>query len=449
MRITLFFIVLGFNFQIYSQTAGPIQIIDNSTGSGGAKHIGTADLNNDGLTDIIISRGYNIDDIGIYWNNGLGSFTADILGTVMDPVFTNFGDFDGNGFLDIVVITEPNGELWFYPNTNGSVFGSPVLVDTEATFGKVIEVADFDADADEDMVVIWQHSINFYRNDGNANFTKEPILTTATSPNLLECWDMKIADMDNDGDQDVVTAETIGGVVYENDGTGIFTPHTITGSTMITIATLSIFDADNDNLMDVAFHKSNGKISLFLNGGQLNFTHHSDMFTATQNSIKSIMATDANEDGFQDIYTAFSGDPRVFFNDGNMDFSQELILDPDPNLFVEETQVADITGDSSLEFIWAGAANTLAYQQLENLNIEEAKTFEIKIFPNPVKDQLKIISSTAKEAEIEIYGILGDKLRQEKLQFPIELSLSDFEKGIYFLVIRSEKSEYIEKIIKR
>lgn len=218
---------------------------------------------------------------------------------------------------------------------------------------------------------------------------------------------------------------------------------------MITIATLSIFDADNDNLMDVAFHKSNGKISLFLNGGQLNFTHHSDMFTATQNSIKSIMATDANEDGFQDIYTAFSGDPRVFFNDGNMDFSQELILDPDPNLFVEETQVADITGDSSPEFIWAGAANTLAYQQLENLNIEEAKTFEIKIFPNPVKDQLKIISSTAKEAEIEIYGILGDKLRQEKLQFPIELSLSDFEKGIYFLVIRSEKSEYIEKIIKR
>src|SRR5690606_36946599 len=127
---------------------------------------------------------------------------------------------------------------------------------------------------------------------------------------------------------------------------------------------------------------------------------------------------------------AFSGDPRVFFNDGNMDFSQELILDPDPNLFVEETQVADITGDSSPEFIWAGAANTLAYQQLENLNIEEAKTFEIKIFPKPVIDQLKFISSTAIEAEIEIYGILGDKLRQEKLQFPIELSLSDFEKVI-------------------
>jgi hypothetical protein len=161
------------------------------------------------------------------------------------------------------------------------------------------------------------------------------------------------------------------------------------------------------------------------------------------------MPTDADEDGFQDVYTAFLGNPRVIFNDGNMDFNQELILDTDPNLFVEEICVADITGDSSPEFIWAAAGSTLAYQQLENLNINEAKSFEIKLFPNPVKDKLEITSTSTKEAEIKIYGILGKELMAKQIQIPAVLDLSGFDNGMYFLKIQGENLEHTEKVFKR
>lgn len=448
MKPFLLFILCLLAFSGYGQTAGPINIIDNSSGSAGATHINTADLDNDGLSEIILSQGYNIDNVNIYWNNSSGNFIPLSLGSVMDPVFTATADFNGNGFLDIAVITESSGELFYYPNSGGSS-GNPVSVDSESTFGKSIATGDFDLDGDEDMVAIWQHSINFYRNDGNANFTKEAILTTSSSPNILECWAMASADMDNDGDLDIVTAETLGGVIYENDGNANFSPITFTGSTNITMTNLSILDADNDSFPDVALHASSGKMKLYLNLSQLDFSYHSDLFTATQNSIRSISSVDADLDGDMDIYTAFNGDPRIFFNDGNLGFAQELILDADPNLFVEEVFSANIVGNNHPEFIWGVAAGTLAYQQLEGLGLAENESVEIKFFPNPVKDKLNLVSSSTEKAMMRLYDVSGKRLLAKQIRFPFVLDMSDFASGMYFLEINTGNAQQIKSIIKQ
>lgn len=213
-------------FQADAQFSG-VNIIDDGQLTAGSRYMASADINNNGFNDIITAHGSSLDQIVIYWNSGNVNFTKEVVDNAIDDlVFINFGDFNSNGFKDLLVVTESNSEIFFYENI-AETFQNRVQIGSVQSFGKSIAVEDFDGDGDIDFVVIGQHSIDFYRNDGNANFTMEHILTTATSPNILECWTMVLVDVNGDGIPDVVTGETIGIVAYINDGNANFTPHTI------------------------------------------------------------------------------------------------------------------------------------------------------------------------------------------------------------------------------
>ena len=68
-----------------------------------------------------------------------------------------------------------------------------------------VYVADMDSDGDLDIVsASWQDdTIAWYENDGNANpsFTKHVVATSADG-----AYDVHVADMDSDGDLDIVSA---------------------------------------------------------------------------------------------------------------------------------------------------------------------------------------------------------------------------------------------------
>lgn len=77
---------------------------------------------------------------------------------------------------------------------------------------------------------------------------------------------------------------------------------------------------------------------------------------------------------------------------------------------------------------------------------ENSTNFNVKIYPNPVKSTFTI-TTTEKIISVELYNVLGQKV--QSLSNVAINNIEKFGKGIYFVKIKTEKNEYIEKIIKQ
>ncbi|MGM0636465.1 MAG: T9SS type A sorting domain-containing protein [Bacteroidota bacterium] len=427
------------------------QIIDDSNDTGATTHIASADFNNNSLTDIVVTRAGNKDQIAIYYNNGSAEFTKEIIEPDLnDPVFVNYGDFNQNGFLDLVVTTQTNGNILLYTQTENG-FEDPVLLGTEASFGMSITVHDFDDDGWLDFVVIHQHAIAIYKNNTDNTFTKEALLTTAGSPNILECWDMIKMDVDNDGDMDLVVGETLGVVVYTNDGQGNFTPQTITSPNHNTVTVVQQIDFDNDGLMDLVFLASDSQLHLYQKqtATEVDFIDYDEIAQISSNSVKAMRTLDQNGDDLADVYLAFDGKPRLMLNDNLHDFNQTHILDDNNNLFVQEIHTADLTGNGIDEFIWESAAGTLAYQSNTTLSVTDQQKIALSIYPNPTSNYLNLTTEQEELAEVLIYDMQGKKVYRESLHLPNQIQLAFLPKGNYILKINLKTKTQNFQLIKK
>lgn len=423
-------------------------IIDNSETANGTRHIAKSDLNNDGLIDLIVAQGYQADRIVVYWNMGDGSFSPEIVDTnVSDPVFIACADINGNGFMDILAIEESDGNLYWYANNNG-VFSDPIIIDTEQTFGKKIVAHDFDDNGTQDLVVIWQHSINFYRNAGAANFSKEPILTTESSPNMLECWTLLKSDVNQDGHMDVVTGETIGGVIYTNDGNANFTPETFTLPSHTTISALTEFDANADSFPDFVMQRASGNVSLYTNtnGSSAGFNFESDLFQPVTNSIKEFMTSDFDADGNQDLYTAHQGTPYLYLSGENLDFSENMVVYDDESLFIDRILTADIDNDGNEEIIWSAVTGTLAYHSNGTLDVPALNKNSFEIFPIPATNRIEVRTNNAFTVlDYVLYGMHGKVFITGKILEQEIIDVQQLSDGMYFLEISTNGKKLMTK----
>jgi hypothetical protein len=127
----------------------------------GATNILMADVNGDGKTDFVASRGHGQ---GIVWFEAPGWTPREIHPTLRGPHSLAVGDIDGDGDIDVA------------------------------------------ACAKDDFVAAW------FENDGKGNFTTRRIASNQAA------YDLRLVDMDNDGDLDVLIAgqESRNVVWYEN-----------------------------------------------------------------------------------------------------------------------------------------------------------------------------------------------------------------------------------------
>jgi len=444
MKIKIYFLLFP---SLLLAQFGPPHFIDISENSGGVTKIITADLNNNGLLDIITSRAYQYDNITFYENLGEGNFSAMqfIEGNLDDPITLASGDFNNNGWTDIVTMTQTNGEIFWYPNTNGS-FSERIMIDEGIFFGNGIVAGDFDNNGSIDLVAIGQHSIDLYRNDGNGNFTKEHILTTDTSPNVLECLYIETVDINNNGNLDLVVAETLGGVIYFNDGTGSFTPEVF--STDNFIATLvHTFDANGNGLKDIVLLNTTGALNLYINEGDATMTFSSTLKTGLQN-IKSMQSFDANGNGLMDLFTAVQK-PVLYFNDTELSFTEEYLFIEDSDLFVQQIAIANLDEDQEVEAIWTGLAHSLAYHKNSNLNNENFEKINTIVYPVPFYEELFVSGLGSHKTILKIFTLDGKIVFETKTdENEIVLPLEYLKKGAYLLDIQTTGNREIKRIIK-
>jgi hypothetical protein len=181
---------------------------DIATSADGVRSVFAADMDGDGDMDILSAS--QIDDtIAWYENDGNANptFTAVDVATSADGAFSVFAaDMDGDGDMDIVSASLLDDTIAWYENDgNANPTWTAADIATSADSARSVFAADMDGDGDMDILSASQidKTIAWYENDGNANptWTAADVATSADG-----AFSVFAADMDGDGDMDIVSA---------------------------------------------------------------------------------------------------------------------------------------------------------------------------------------------------------------------------------------------------
>jgi hypothetical protein len=286
-------------------TFGPEIIISNNVND--ASVVYASDIDGDGDNDVL----YGKYDNKIAWKenlDGLGNLGAEqILTTSVNGLRDiKTADIDGDGDLDVLSASENDDKIAWYENTDGvGSFGGQIIISTNVNYPQTIHTSDIDGDGDLDIsTVSSDHVLVWLENtDGQGNFLSEH-LTTLSDYTDYDAFETFPIDIDLDGDIDLITGGIQGSLTwFENmDGQGTFgTEHPIgfgRGGISFKVA-----DMDLDGDLDVVFISS---YDVFWSRNIDGFGLFELSIEYTLNSPDIISTSDIDGDGDQDmIVTSF------------------------------------------------------------------------------------------------------------------------------------------------
>jgi len=267
------------------------------------REICIVDLNNDSHKDIVIAD-YNEDDIIWSQNNGYQNFGyGGIIDFSVDYAsMIVSGDFNNDGFTDI--ISGGSYDIKIHLNNASQTF-TTAQVDRALYTALASCAGDFDNDGDTDIMGGGYLNLNFIRNDGNGLFTTSKVLPSNISMAII---DMHAADLDGDGDTDVVFSADAYGFTglnwIENQGGGTFERRIIYG--LADAEAIYPVDFDFDGDMDVVASSMDGSyVYWFENNGDEVFTQH--LISGNYWYPMDVCAFDYDQDGLMDVVAAYSG----------------------------------------------------------------------------------------------------------------------------------------------
>ena len=348
---------------------------DIDTSADGAHSVVAADMDGDGDLDIV-SASFQDDTIAWYENDGTDnpSWTAANIATTADgAVDVYVADMDGDGDLDIVSASESDDTIAWYEN-DGAANPSWTAADiaTSADGARSVYVADMDGDGDLDIVSAsrWDNTIAWYENDGAANpsWTAADIATSAA-----DARSVYVADMDGDGDLDIVSASYNDDTIawYENDGAAnpSWTAADISTSAD-GAASVYVADMDGDGDLDIVSASiEDDTIAWYENDGAANPSWTAANIATTADAAYSVYVADMDGDGDLDIVSASSSDDTIawYENDGAANPSWTAADISTSADSAASVYVADMDGDGDLDIISASYNDdTIAwYEQTE------------------------------------------------------------------------------------
>ncbi|MBL4594762.1 MAG: VCBS repeat-containing protein, partial [Flavobacteriales bacterium] len=238
-------------------------------------------------------------------------------------------DLDLDGDPDVLSASPGNNMVAWYENLGGGAFGvqQPISRNNE-TFG-VYSVYAKDLDGDGDLDVLsasqWDDKIAWYENLGAGIIdTIQNVITT--SANVARC--VYSVDLDNDGDNDVLSANNGNIAWYENYGAGIFGSLQTLTSGSISGISVHTSDLDNDGDQDVLFASyTNDLIAWVENLGGGNFGGQQTIST-TADYARDVHSVDLDGDGDMDVLSASQYDNKIawYENYGAGIFGGEQII---------------------------------------------------------------------------------------------------------------------------
>jgi len=251
------------------------------------------DVNGDGAIDLIVSD-TTANDASVFINNGDGTFKARVTYDLTAGGDLQIGDFNGDGFNDIIAATASTGVQLLTGKGDGT-FNVAVTIATTGNANRVF-ASDFNRDGKLDFFAgtFADGNGQVALGDGSGGFTLQSVYDTTTGTSVS----FGMVDVNNDGYDDIVASGTTGvGIVASiSDGAGSFTSQT-TSAWAGSSGQLAFGDYDRDGNMDV-YARVAATITLFQGNGAGGFTAVS---TTSATSTGGLAVGDLNGDGVSDF----------------------------------------------------------------------------------------------------------------------------------------------------
>jgi FtsP/CotA-like multicopper oxidase with cupredoxin domain len=334
------------------------------------------DFDGDGDLDLVVA-GYTLPNNALattLFRNDGGTF-VDVGGGLpgVDPASLAWGDYDNDGDLDLLIAGRDTGGVpisRIYRNTGG-VFadigaGLTGVYSSPPTTSHYAAWGDYDNDGDLDLVISGTDGASnpvtlLYRNDGGS------FVAVAAGLQGMKSSAVAWGDYDNDGDLDLAISGLNAGsapttALYRNDG-GAFTP-IAAGFTGLFGGSLAWADYDNDGDLDLAMNgfAASGKASIV-------YRNDSGVFVdlgAGLPGMSSGSVAWGDYDG--------DGDPDLVLTGSGASGSDPLIFRNDFGVFEPINAGLSFTGtgasaawgdfdnDGRLDLLLTGGAGTMLYR---------------------------------------------------------------------------------------
>ncbi len=439
---------------------GEKQIIDDISLSS-TFWVSTADIDGDGNQDIVTaSPGNNT----IAWYKNIGnsnSFEPKIIITnaLNDTDYVSTSDINQDGDMDILALSPSANQIVWFENLDGNgTFSNKNIINNTQDVPKTVIGSDIDGDGDNDILACSRldNTIAWYENvGGQGNFSGMNIITSTADTAI----GMDVADIDGDGDMDVVSDSS--SIVntpswYRNmNGEGTFGGEHIIASDNYGLMLVKLADINNDGANDVVSMEFGGNtIAWFENlNGTGTFATKQIISTDVTHPIQ-VEIGDIDNDGNKDIVSVSTVDNKVawYKNDGTGNFGSQIIID-DTFINGRGLSLSDIDNDGYLDIVASNidpdTKSLVWYKNQTYLGIEDQPSRALSLYPNPATEVLQINNpNNVVIKQVKVYNLLGKEVLQVQDRSN-DIVISRLHPGVYFVKLITQEGVKTAKIMKR
>jgi hypothetical protein len=290
-------------------------------------------------------------------SNGLGGFADAARFEASQQTFdVAVVDVDADGDCDVLTLANSSAALTVHENPGNGRFKQLVRYEV-ASLSDALESADIDNDGDVDIVVNGEVDIasndavvKILKNNGNGTFA--PAVDYSPPRNFA---DMKLRDLNGDGYVDLLLAPDGNYPSYHfatalNLGNGTFAPAAVRQLFACGEGTIDAADLDGDGDRDVVLTEEEScaggapvRIYIMRNDGNQVFTQMADIVVS--GLPHGLALADVTGDGKIDVITALSTGMGVYPGNGNLTFGAMIVSTTRPYKF----KMSDFNGDGKLD----------------------------------------------------------------------------------------------------
>ncbi|HET8803730.1 MAG TPA: T9SS type A sorting domain-containing protein [Aequorivita sp.] len=441
--------------------------IDNLEATANAANsVAAADFDGDGDIDVV-GAAFQADIFSVYINDGDGNFTQQTIdnspATADGARFVTTVDLDDDGDMDVLAASSTADVYVWYENDGSATFTTNIIDNSGlASEAYSIDAADFDQDGDMDIVggANSGNAVAVYSNDGDENFTLLTDLSGGAPTDGVRA--LKAVDLDIDGDMDILVAANSSDTYswFENDGSGVFTNNIIDNTEANTNGASQVMaaDMDGDGDMDVvAGSNLADRYVWYENDGSQNFTAQIIDQATYANGPRGIGLVDLEQDGDMDVLVAsITQDVFAWYeNDGAGNFTPALISnDPLNANGAFAITAADIDGDMVDDIITAAnISDAFSWFRTEGvvLSIADNELGEISLYPVPVKSDLFIkLPASISVSNVSVYDALGRMVinMENSAANEMVLDMDSLSSGFYLVRATTNNGDFVKRILK-
>ncbi|XMB85267.1 FG-GAP-like repeat-containing protein [Mycoplasmatota bacterium WC44] len=382
----------------------------------GAQAIYAADIDNDGDIDLL-SANYNDNNISWYENNNQVFIKHIITDTAEGAMSVNASDLDNDGDLDVLSASYKDDTIAWYENNN-QVFIKHIITDT-AEGAVTVYSADIDNDGDMDVLCSSNkdYEISWYENTNNLFIKHKIVSENKVATQNFRIKSLYMADMDNDGDMDILRASVGASLMWYINDNQVFTQGPFANSS--NADSVYAADMDNDGDMDLLTASDYNNSIAWYENRNLAFIEHAisntgnESYKAIDYGANSVYAIDMDNDGDMDVVTAEYN--RVsWYENNNLVFSKHVIADTANR--ITSVNAVDIDNDGDVDVVsasnydntitWYGETSyTLSILDYDDSELSKERlthNSNVSTVPSPVREGYSLIGWSD---GVKMYGI--------------------------------------------